>query len=54
MSVSSVEVEAQIAQFAELAVAAIDSARSRMTQEQVIKADRKTREMLPSVSRTKQ
>jgi len=46
-------VEAQIEQFAQMAVEAIDSARSKMTDEQVREADRKTSELLSSGSRTK-
>jgi hypothetical protein len=47
-------VEAKIAQFAKTAVEAVDSARSRMAEEQVREADHKTGEPLSSVSRAKQ
>jgi len=47
-------VAVQIDQFTDKAVEAIDSARSKMSEEQVREADRKTSEMLSSGSRTRQ
>jgi len=47
-------VEAQIERFVQTAVEAIDSARSKMTEEQVKEADRKASEVLSSGSRTRQ
>jgi len=47
-------IEVQIEQFAQMAVEAIDSARSKMTEGQVREADRKTSEMFSSGPRTKQ
>jgi hypothetical protein len=47
-------IEAQIGDFSQSTVDAIDSARSKMTDKQVRDADRKTSEMISSATRTKQ
>jgi hypothetical protein len=46
--------ETQIDEFTDLVVETIDSARSKMTDQQVRDADRKTNEMISSATRTKQ
>jgi hypothetical protein len=51
---SNKSLEAQIEEFAQSAVDVIDSARSKMTDNQVREADRKTSEMISSATRTKQ
>jgi len=51
---SDKSLETQIEEFAQSAVEAIDSARSKMTDKQVREADRKTNEIISSVTRTRQ
>jgi hypothetical protein len=47
-------VDAEIEEFTQFAIDAVDVARSKMTDEQVREADRKTSEIISSATRTKQ